>query len=88
MCARELRARLRQRFSGLNRKQAPERVVDRGKKDLQEASVGSESLSGSLVRLAQRLHCKVKKTLFNGLLGARRRIESELENGRGQRAEA
>ena len=49
---------------------------------------GAASLSGSLVRLAQRLHCKVKKTLFDGLLGARGRIESELENGRGQRAEA
>ena len=49
--------------------------------------MGSESLSGSLVRLDRRLHCKVKKTLFDGLLGARRRIESELEHGRGQRAE-
>ena len=31
--------------------------------------MGSESLSGSLVRPDRRLHCKIKKTLFDGLLG-------------------
>ncbi len=47
----------------------------------------NESLSRSLVRLGRGLDFKVKKTLFDGLLGARRRIESELENGRDKRPE-
>lgn len=47
----------------------------------------NESLSGSLVRFDRGLHCKLKKTLFDRLLGARRGIESELENGRLQRPE-
>src|SRR5262245_33907119 len=58
----ELRPRLFQRLPGLNREQAPQRVVDRRKKNFQETSVGSESLSDSLVRLGRWLHCKIKKT--------------------------
>ena len=47
----------------------------------------NESLSGSLVRFNRRLHCNLEKTLFDGLLGTRREIESKLENGRSQRCE-
>jgi hypothetical protein len=50
--------------------------------------VRNEGLSSSLVaRLDRGLHCKLKKTLLNDLLGVRRGIESELENGRSQRPE-
>ena len=47
----------------------------------------NESLSSSLVRLDRRLLRNFEKTLFDGLLRARRGIESELENGRRQRSE-
>ena len=85
--ARELRPRLLQRRSGLNGEQPPESIVDRGKKNFKEASVRNESLSSSLVRLDRGLLRNFEKTLFDGLLGARRGIESELENGRSQRPE-
>ena len=47
----------------------------------------NESLGSSLVRLDRSLLRNFEKTLFDGLLGARRGIESELENGRSQCSE-
>ena len=46
-----------------------------------------ERLSSCVIRLGRVLHLKLKKALLDSLLGARRGIESELENRRGQRSE-
>ena len=44
----------------------------------------NESLGSFLIRLGRGLHRKLEKTLFDGLLGARRGIESKEENGPGE----